>query len=381
MTNPLVELTKLGQSIWFDNIERRLITSGELKRMIEEDNLAGVTSNPAIFEKAISGSDDYIDQLSELAAQNKNATEIYEALAIRDIQMAADELLPVYRRTEGRDGFVSLECSPLLAHQTEETVREARRLWHAVGRPNVMIKIPGTAAGMPAVEQCIYEGININITLLFSLAAYEQTMEAYIRALERRADEGKPVNNVASVASFFVSRIDTAVDRQLQQLFTQAASDEQRAKLESLVGRIAIANAKMAYRRFKAVFYGERFARLRELGGRVQRPLWASTSTKNPAYPDVYYVETLIGPDTVNTLPPQTLKAFRDHGRVAVTIEDNLDQERARLAGLEEVGIRLDEVTAQVLDEGVTLFVQPFEKLIETIGVRCEEISSLVQRA
>jgi len=373
-TNPLIELTKLGQSIWNDNIERKLITSGELKRLIDEDGLSGVTSNPAIFEKAIAGSDLYADQLRELATQGKSPMEIYEALAIRDIQMTADVLKEVYDRTGGADGFVSLECSPLLANDTAGTIEEARRLWGLLDRSNVMIKIPGTQAGMPAIEQCTYEGININITLLFSLQAYEQTMEAYIRGLERRADEGKPITNIASVASFFVSRIDTAADKELERRIEKASDEAEKAKLQSLLGRIAIANAKVAYQRYKKIFHGERFAALKQNGARLQRPLWASTSTKNPVYPDVYYVEALMGPETVDTLPPATITAFRDHGRPRVTIEDKIDEERAVLTRLEEVGISLDQVTAHVLADGVRLFVEPFEKLLKTIETRASEI-------
>jgi len=373
-TNPLIELTKLGQSIWNDNIERKLITSGELKRLIDEDGLSGVTSNPAIFEKAIAGSDLYADQLRELATQGKSPMEIYEALAIRDIQMTADVLKEVYDRTGGADGFVSLECSPLLANDSAGTIEEARRLWALLDRANVMIKIPGTQAGMPAIEQCTYEGININITLLFSLQAYEQTMEAYIRGLERRAADNKSITNIASVASFFVSRIDTAADKELERRIEKATDEAEKAKLQSLLGRIAIANAKVAYQRYKKIFHGERFAALKQNGARVQRPLWASTSTKNPVYPDVYYVEALMGPETVDTLPPATIVAFRDHGRPRVTIEDNMDDERAVLARLEEVGISLDQVTAHVLADGVRLFVEPFEKLLKTIESRAAEI-------
>ena len=373
-TNPLIELTRLGQSVWNDNIERKLITSGELKRLIDEDGLSGVTSNPAIFEKAIIGSDLYADQLRETAESGKSAQEIYEALAIRDIQMAADVLASVYQRTGGTDGFVSLECSPLLANDTKGTIEETRRLWRLVDRKNVMIKIPGTREGIPAIEQAIYEGININITLLFSLRAYEQTMEAYIRGLERRAADNNPIDNVSSVASFFVSRIDSAVDKELERRIEQTTDEEDKAKLQSLLGRIAIANAKMAYQRYKKVFHGERFAALKQKNAQVQRPLWASTSTKNPVYPDVYYVEALIGPETVDTLPPATIIAFRDHGRPRVTIEDNLDEERALLGRLEEVGISLDQVTAHVLADGVRLFAEPFEKLLKTIETRAAEI-------
>jgi transaldolase len=374
--NPLVKLTKSGQSIWYDGIERELITSGELKRLINEDELRGVTSNPTIFEKAIDNSDDYSDQLREQAERQKSASEIYEAIAVRDIQMTADLLAPVFEKTNGADGFVSLECSPLLAHDTTATIEEVRHLWLVLNRKNVMIKIPATSEGFPAIEQCVYEGININITLIFSLGSYKKTIQAYIRGLERRVAEGKPVDRIASVASFFVSRIDTVVDKRLQERIARAGSEKKKEKLESLLGRTAIANAKMAYQVFKEVFHGERFATLRTQGARVQRPLWASTSTKNPAYSDVYYVEALIGPETVNTLPPSTLKAFRDHGRVRLSLEENLEEEGAVLAQLEEAGISLDEVSQQVLDEGVKLFAKSFEKLMKAIQLRRDEIVS-----
>jgi transaldolase len=373
-TNPLIELTKLGQSVWNDNIERKLVTSGELKRLIDEDGLSGVTSNPAIFEKAIAGSELYVDQLRELAQQHKQPQEIYEGLAIRDIQMAADVLAPVYDKTNGTDGFVSLECSPKLANDTQGTIEETRRLWKLVDRKNAMIKIPGTPEGIPAIEEGIYDGININITLLFSLRAYEKTMEAYIRGLERRVAEGKPVGNISSVASFFVSRIDTAVDKELDRRIEKTNDEQEKAKLQSLLGRIAIANAKIAYQKYKKVFHGERFAAMKQKGAQVQRPLWASTSTKNPVYPDVYYVEALIGSETIDTLPPATIVAFRDHGRARITIEDNLDDERAMIARLEEVGISLEQVTGHVLADGVRLFVEPFDKLLSTIEARSAEI-------
>ena len=374
-TNPLIELTKLGQSIWYDSIERKLITSGELKRLIDEDGLSGLTSNPAIFEKAIAGSELYVDQLREVAEAGKSPQEIYEALAIRDIQTAADVMSEVYERTGGKDGFVSLECNPILANDTQATIEETRRLWRLVDRKNVMIKIPGTAEGIPAIEQGIYEGININITLLFSLHAYDQTMEAYIRGLERRAAENKPIDNISSVASFFVSRIDTAVDKELERRISQTSDPEEKEKLQSLLGRIATANAKLAYQRYKKIFHGNRFAAMKQKGAQLQRPLWASTSTKNPVYPDVYYVEGLIGPETIDTLPPATLKAFGDHGRPRISIEDNIEQEKAILARLEEVGISLDQVTEHVLTEGVRLFVEPFEKLLKTIESRAADIA------
>jgi len=375
-TNPLIELTMLDQAVWYDNIERKLIASGELKRLIEEDGLSGVTSNPAIFEKAIAGSDLYAEQLRELATQRKSPQEIYEALAIRDIQMAADVLASVYEKSGGTDGFVSLECSPLVANDTQGTIEEARRVWRLLDWKNVMIKIPGTPAGMPAIEQCTYEGININITLLFSLQAYEQTMEAYIHGLERRAADNNPLNNISSVASFFVSRIDTAVDKEIERRIARASDDAEKTRLGSLLGRVAIANAKVAYQQYKKVFHGDRFAALRSRGAQLQRPLWASTSTKNPVYPDVYYVEALIGRETVDTIPPATLAAFRDHGRARITIEDNLDEERSILARLGGVGVSLDQVTAHVLADGVRLFVEPFEKLLKTIESRSAEIVS-----
>ncbi|HET9529878.1 MAG TPA: transaldolase [Blastocatellia bacterium] len=372
--NPLVELTKVGQSIWFDNIERKLIKSGELGRLIDEFCVRGVTSNPAIFEKAIGGSDDYLDQMRELVQRGKSALEIYEALAVSDIQAAADTLAPVFEQTGGTDGFVSFECSPLLAHKTRETIEEAQRLFEWVDRKNVMIKIPGTPEGIPAIEESIYRGININITLLFSLASYRDTINAYIRGLERRAAEGKPVTGIASVASFFVSRIDTEVDKRIEEKISKSSSEEEKSRLRSLEGKIAIANAKMAYQIFKEEFHGERFRALRDQGAQVQRPLWASTSTKNPAYRDVYYIESLIGPQTINTIPPATLNAFREHGQVRLTLEENLDEEQARVERLEEAGISLDEVTAQVLKDAVRLFVEPFEKLLQTIETRRNEL-------
>jgi transaldolase len=373
-SNPLLQLKQLGQSVWNDSIDRKLITSGELKRLIDEDGLSGVTSNPAIFEKAITGSDLYNDQLRDAAEKGLRPQEIYEALAIKDIQMAADALADSYDQSGGADGFVSLECNPLLANETSATIEEARRLWRLLDRKNVMIKIPGTEAGMPAIEQCTYEGININITLLFSLHAYKQTMEAYIHGLERRAAENKPVDGISSVASFFVSRIDTAVDKELERRIEQSSDEEEIRKFKSLLGRIAIANAKVAYQNYKKVFHGERFAGMKAKGAQVQRPLWASTSTKNPAYPDVYYVEALIGPETVDTIPPATIVAFRDHGRARVTIEDDLDKERDVLARLEEIGISLDQVTAHVLADGIRLFAEPFEKLLKTIESRADDI-------
>ncbi|HEV2130405.1 MAG TPA: transaldolase, partial [Longimicrobiaceae bacterium] len=336
----------------------------------------GVTSNPAIFEQAIAQSDDYDDALERLVAEGRDATEVYEILAIEDIQSAADILRPVYDESQGTDGFVSLEVSPELANDTEGTLEEARRLWQTVERPNVMIKVPGTDAGIPAVEQLLFEGLNVNITLLFSLEGYERVMEAYLRGLERRAEAGEPVHGIASVASFFVSRVDTAVDAQLEKLLEQTQDEERRKKIRSLFGKAAIANAKLAYQRFQEkICESERFARLRDKGAHVQRPLWASTSTKNPEYRDVIYVEELIGPDTVNTMPLKTLQAFADHGEARRTVDADVEQARADLAALAELGIDLDRVTTQVQEEGVEKFVTPFRSLLQSIEEKLTEVA------
>ena len=327
MTNPLAQLPKAGQSVWYDQTDRRLIATGKLQRMIDEDDLRGMTSNPTIFEKAIGGSEDYDAQLRGLASQGKSRDAIYDELVIEDIGNAADIFLPVYEKTNGEDGYVSLEVSPLLAQHTRETVDEAKRLFTRLGRKNVMIKIPATPEGIPAIEQAIAAGININVTLIFSNEVYAQVIEAYLRGLERRASQGLPIGHIASVASFFVSRIDAAADKMIE---AKAKDDP---GVEPLLGRIAIANAKMAYQLFKQVFTSERFLKLRDRGARVQRPLWASTGTKNPKYSDVLYVESLIGPDTVNTLPPATYDAFKDHGRVELTIESGVDEARRAAHG------------------------------------------------
>ncbi|HEY4491910.1 MAG TPA: transaldolase, partial [Acidobacteriota bacterium] len=342
VSNPLVELQKLGQSIWYDNIRRALITTGDLKKKIEEDDLRGVTSNPAIFEKAIAGSTDYKDALQELAAKGKKTEQIYEELAVGDVQMTADLLLPVYERTAAVDGYVSLEVSPLLARDTKGTIVEARRLWSWLGRKNAMIKVPATEEGLPAIEELIADGINVNVTLIFSQDAYEKVAQAYIKGLERRASAGKPLDHVASVASFFVSRIDTSVDNQLAFRIRRSTNQQEIELLCSLLGKVAIANAKIAYQRFKEIF-GSSFDSLRAKGARVQRPLWASTGTKDPNYSDVLYVENLIGPHTVNTVPPATFTAYRDHGRPGLTLEEDAPGARATLVNLQEVGISLSQ--------------------------------------
>src|ERR1051325_8441226 len=345
MSNRLTEIMQLGQSIWYDNIRRAMLTTGDLKKKIEEDDLRGVTSNPTIFEKAITGSADYDEQLRRLVQAGKGVSEIYEDLVTEDIGNAADILLPVYERTDWLDGYISLEVNPGLAYKTQETIEEADRLFNRLGRKNVMIKIPAAQEGLPAIEESIYRGININVTMIFSIENYEQVAEAFIKGLERRDAEGKPVDHIASVASFFVSRVDTAIDSDLEYRARHAKTDDERDALEALTGKAAIANAKLAYQKFKEIFHGERFSKLKAKGAQVQRCLWASTGTKNPKYSDVLYVDNLIGAETVNTVPPQTYTAFRDHGAVALTLEANLEEAKAVIAKLAEIGIDLDEVT------------------------------------
>jgi transaldolase / glucose-6-phosphate isomerase len=364
MTNPLAQLPKLGQSVWFDQMERKLVTSGKLQQMIDEDDLRGLTSNPTIFEKAIGGSEDYDVQLRTLTSQGKSRDEIYDELVIEDIGNAADVFYPVHQKTNGEDGFVSLEVSPLLAKKTKETVAEAKRLYNRLARPNVMIKIPATPEGIPAIEQAIYVGLHINVTLIFSNEVYAQVIEAYLRGLERRDKEHLPVGNISSVASFFVSRIDAAADKQLEAKLKDDPS------LEPLLGKVAIANAKMAYQLFREVFTSERFIRLRDKGARVQRPLWASTGTKNPKYSDVLYIESLIGADTINTVPPATYDAFKDHGRVEPTIEQDIDEARRVLETFEAKGFSLKAITDKLTEDGVKSFNESFEHLMLTIEAR-----------
>ena len=367
MANPLVQLARHGQSFWLDNISRDLICSGRLRRLIDEDGLKGMTSNPAIFEKAIAGSADYDEDIGQLAAQGRNAVEIYETLAISDIRQAADQLSAVYDATDGADGYVSLEVSPELADDTAGTVAEARRLWKEVDRRNVMIKVPATRAGVPAVRRLIGEGLNINVTLLFSRAVYETVAEAYISGLEDRLAAGGEIGGMASVASFFISRIDTLVDDLLAEKEGQAAGPAERAVIRGLAGRTAVANGKTTYQRYKALYGTPRWKALAERGARTQRLLWASTSTKNPAYRDVLYVEELIGKDTINTLPDETLSAFRDHGRLSDTLEAGLDEAGSVMANVEKAGISMDRVSDRLVEEGVKKFVDPFVKLIEAI--------------
>ncbi len=365
--NPLVQVKRLGQSLWLDSIRRGHILSGDLKRLIDADGISGETSNPAIFEKAIGGTADYAEAINQLVARGQSALDIYETLAVDDVRMAADAFMRVYEETQGRDGFVSLEVSPHLAYDTAGTVAEALRLFQRVGRPNVMIKIPGTPQGLPAIQECLYEGLNVNVTLLFAVETYEAVAWTYLRALEHRAAEGKPIDRIASVASFFVSRIDTLIDAQLEAKARASADSGVSASFERLRGTAAIANAKRAYARFRQIFADPHFAALEAKGARVQRPLWASTSTKDPRYRDVLYVESLIGPDTVNTLPLETIDAFRDHGRARPSLEEDLDGAEKTLRELAEAGISLEAVTEQLLEEGLRKFAEPFDKLLGSI--------------
>jgi transaldolase len=358
--NPLRQLGALGQSIWLDYIRRDLIVSGELTRLIEEDGLRGMTSNPAIFEKAIVESHDYDAGIQALILEGQNAQAIYEALSQHDVQSAADVFRPVYESTGGIDGYVSLEVNPHLAHDTAGTIDEARRLWHALNRPNVFIKVPATVEGLPAIQKLISEGINVNVTLIFGLPRYRQVAEAYIAGLEARAAQGKPVNHVSSVASFFVSRIDSLIDPLLEK--------QSGALVEKARGQVAVASAKLAYQIYKEIFGTVRFQHLLEIGARGQRPLWASTGTKNPDYSDVKYVEALIGPDTVNTVPLETLIAYHDHGHPEARLEKDTGAAARLLKRLPELGIDLDKITQQLENEGVTKFNKPFDKLMDALA-------------
>jgi transaldolase len=370
--NPLRKLSTFGQSIWLDYIRRQMVDSGELKKLIDDDGLKGVTSNPAIFQKAIAGSTDYDEAIRSLALAGKGVEEIYQVLTVEDVQQAADLFRPVYDREQGRDGFISLEVDPHLAQDTEGTVKEARHLWQVLGRPNVLIKVPATKEGLPAVRQLISEGINVNVTLLFGLPRYREVAEAYLAGLEARAAQGQPLNPVASVASFFLSRIDVLLDPRLEKL--AAAGGPQAQEARDLIGEAAIASAKVAYTIYQEIFGGQRFQKLAAQGARPQRLLWASTSTKNPAYPDVKYVEPLIGPETVNTLPPETLNAYRDHGDPAVRLGEGVERAAGCLRRLAELGIDLDQATQQLEDEGVEKFNQPFDSLMATLAEKRREV-------
>ncbi len=368
MVNALLTAQALGQSSWYDYIRRGILTSGELSRLVQL-GITGVTSNPTIFERAIAGSSDYDQPLAELARQGSDPTETFEALALEDIRDAADLLRSVYDHTDGTDGYVSFEMSPYLAHDTQGSITEGRRLFAALDRPNVLVKVPATPEGIPAVRTLIAEGINVNITLIFSLDAYQQVIEAYIGGLEDRASRGEGVKGIASVASFFVSRVDTAVDALLQ-----GRIDAGETGLKGLLGTAAIANARKAYALFQKAFAAQRFVALKAKGAQVQRPLWASTSTKNPAYPDTLYVDSLIGPNTVNTMPPATVEAVLDHGDPKSTLEGSAQKANAALDALAQADVDMDQVTAQLLKEGVEAFAQSYDAVLASVAAKCAKL-------
>jgi transaldolase, mycobacterial type len=373
MTNPLVELHAQGQGVWYDNIDRAQLESGEFKRMIDEEGIVGVTANPTIFEKSISAGA-YDKQITQLIKDGKSTNDIYETLVIQDIRTVADLLRPVYNSSKHLDGYVSLEVSPELAHDTTATIAEAKRFWKTVDRPNLMIKIPATPEGIPAIFEVLRSGINVNVTLIFSLSAYRDVADAYIRALEDRNGRGEDVSKVASVASFFVSRVDTLVDPLIEKKISETSDPAAKEQLKSLEGKAAIANARVVYQDFKRIFNSPRFETLKKAGARVQRPLWASTSTKNKAYRDTLYAEELVGPDTVDTMPLETVLKFADHGKVRFSIEDNVPEAQAALDALEKAGIHYDQVTQQLLDEGVSKFIVSFHDLFAGINKKKEAI-------
>jgi transaldolase len=365
--NPLIQLSHYGQSFWYDNISRDLLRSGELKRMIDEEGLTGVTSNPSIFYKSIKSSSVYDDQLNSLFASGKPYTEkdIFFELAIEDISGACDLLKEVYESTKGNDGYVSIEIDPHLAYDTEKTIKEASDLFERIGKPNLMIKVPATEEGVPAVEELIYRGYNINVTLLFSVKRYKEAIEAYLEGLQRRVYERKEIHNIASVASFFVSRVDTLTDKYLEEKLKEKGKDAER--IQALKGKTAVANAKIAYQTFKNSFSTEKFITLKEKGARIQRLLWGSTSTKNPAYDDILYVRELIGPGTINTMPDATWRAFKDHGKVERTIDRNVEEANRVIQSLSEIGISIDRITKELEDEGVRLFTESFDSIMSLI--------------
>ena len=361
--NGLQELHDVGQSIWLDSIDRRMLHDGELDRRIREDALTGMTSNPTIFEKALSSSTAYDDQITDAEDQGLTSWQLFELLETTDVRDACDRFAGVYSSTRGADGFVSIEISPGVSHDADAAVEEARRLWKTVDRPNVMVKVPGTVEGAVAVRRLIAEGVNVNITLLFAIQAHERVIEAYMAGLEDRIKARQPIDGLASVASFFVSRVDTEVDKRLDTLIAKASPAE-KERLKMLKGRAAIANAKLAYRLFRQKFAGPRWEALAKQGARVQRPLWASTSTKNPEYRDVMYVEELIGPDTVDTMPPATIEAFRDHGAVDRTVDKKVAAAEGLIKEIEAVGIPMKDVTEKLLVDGIASFQKSFDELI-----------------
>jgi transaldolase len=366
MTNPLKKLAELGQSVWYDYIRRDLYEGGELRRLIEEDGLSGMTSNPTIFQKAIAETDLYDDSIRRLSGRGLSGPALFEALEVEDVRAAADVFRPVFDRTGGDDGFVSIEVNPALSHDTEGTVAEARRLWRACDRPNVMVKIPGTTEGIPAIRAALAEGININITLLFSVARHREVMEAYLSALESRAAAGQPLDRIRSVASFFVSRVDTLVDKRLDAL-AGSGPEDRRKQARALRGKMAIANARLAYEAFEQTFAGERSRALAAKGARRQRPLWASTSTKDPAYPPLYYVEALVAPDSVDTMPPDTYARYAKEGQPEVHIHDDLAGARETFRALAELGIDAGAVAAELEADGEKKFIASFEQVVKAV--------------
>jgi transaldolase len=382
MANSLVELfAKQGQSPWLDFIRRNMLADGGLRRYVEQDGIRGVTANPTIFAQAIGAGDDYDKQIAELLRQGVDVGDLFEPIAAQDIRHACDTLRPVFDSSGGADGFVSIEVSPAKAFETQATIDEAKRWWKLIDRPNLLVKIPATEQGLPAIEECLAAGVSINITLIFAIEFYERVMEAYLRALERRAAANEDLAPVNSVASFFVSRVDTAADKRLEAKIAGAGSEGERARLQGLLGKIAVANAKIAYARFLEVFGQKRFQDLKARGAKVQRPLWASTGTKNAAYSDIMYVQELIGPDTVNTMPPKTIDAFRDHGVVRRTVDDGLAEARRHFAALADAGISIVEITDTLQKEGVDAFTRSFDEIQATIAAKADQIRKKVSAA
>jgi transaldolase len=377
MTEIISEMKLIGQSIWYDNIERKLLDDGTLAGMVERGEISGITSNPSIFNNAISNSNEYDQEIESLTRKGVSREDIYERLAVRDIQRAADLFLPLYQDTNGADGYVSLEVSPYLAHETEQTISDAKKLWKMVDRPNLMIKIPATLEGLPAITEVISAGINVNVTLIFSVIRYQAVMDAYLAGLEKRVLEGKEIDRISSVASFFISRIDAKVDSQLEEVLNSTADDGQ-GFVKGLFGKAALASGKLAFVAYEENFgeQASRFSDLRGSGANKQRALWASTSTKNPLYPDTMYVDELIGPDTVNTIPPKTLVAFFDHGKVERSIDRNIDEARQVFEDLTKAGIDMEGVASALEAEGVKAFAVAFTSLLDSIQVRMQEFQS-----
>ncbi|MCK5795213.1 MAG: transaldolase [Anaerolineales bacterium] len=377
MTYIIEELKKNGQSIWYDNIERKLLEDGTLAGMVEREEIRGITSNPSIFNNAISNSSDYDQEIESLTIEGLSREDVYEQLAVRDIKRAADMFLPLYQETNGSDGYVSLEVSPFLAHETEKTIKDAKKLWKMVNRPNLMVKIPATLEGLPAITEAIAAGINVNVTLIFSITRYQAVMDAYLAGLEKRVQEGKEIGGMASVASFFISRIDAKVDNHLTDLIPKASDAEQKI-INNLFGKAALASGKLAFDVYEEIFGEEssRFTALVQSGANKQRVLWASTSTKNPQYPDTMYVDELIGPDTVNTVPPKTLVAFFDHGTVERSIDRQVDEAKRVFENLAKVGIDMEQVTEDLEIEGVKSFAVAFTSLLDSIQARMQDFQS-----